>query len=282
MKHITPVFIGAGIILLCGCGPQVRRAVEGPICPGKPTIAQAVQALALQRQNLGPFEATAEGVISWTDEKGKERDERIGTGTLAFVPPDKVYFKGSLGFKEARFGTNENEFWLRIKFELDTYWWGLRQTAHECGAALLFDPAAIAEALGIVDVTEQWQLFYRDGFDILSFHQDGQISKRVYVNACDYRVERVEYFNTEGMQQVSIELGDYTTGENGLMVPSEIRAASYNAQGLEESAVDFSLKNVRPLTPERQKPKLFVRPERDGYGKLLRLNDNCEFIEESP
>lgn len=278
MKHMFSV-VGLLAILLCGCGPQMRKEIERPVCPGKPTIAAAAEALTLQRQNLSAFEASTEGVISWTDEKGKQRDERIGDGALAFVPPDKVYFKGSIGFKEARFGTNENEFWLRIKYELDTYWWGTRQTAEACSGVLLFEPTAIAEALGVVNVTPEWQLFHRDGYDILSLHRE-QMSKRVYVNACDYRAELIEYFDAAGVKQAAVELSEYRADENGLVLPSQIRAISYDSQGLEESAVQFTLRNIRPLTPERQKPALFVRPERDGYGKVLRLNQDCDFAED--
>lgn len=279
MKY-RAVLIAVGLTVFAGCGPQVREAVEGPACPGKKTIKEAAAALALQRQNLQAFTATADGVISWRDEEGKDRDEPVRGGNLAFVPPDKVFFKGEVVFKEARFGTNETEFWLRIKSELDTYWWGTRQLAQDCTGTLIFDPAAIAEAIGIVNVTPEWQMFNRDGYDILSLHEGEIIRKRVYVNACDYRVELIEYFSDEGTKQVSIELSDYTASDEGIMIPSSIRATSYSVEGLEQSAVSFKFKNVRALPMERQKPKLFERPGRDGYGKVLRLNEQCEFVEE--
>jgi len=271
--------IGVLAILLCGCGPQ-PKPVQRPLCPGKATIIEAVDALNLQRKNLQAFEATAAGVISYQKEDGRFRDEPIRNGNLTFMPPDKVFFKGEVVFKEARFGTNEDEFWLRIKYELDTYWWGSRATAERCAGQLLFDPAGIAEAIGIVNVTDDWELFHRDGYDILSLRRDGVISKRIYVNACDYRVEQLEYFDPAGRRKVAIELDDYNVDESGIMVPATIRAASYDDEGLEESAVRFELKNIRPLTPERYKPKQFIRPGRDGYGTVLHLNENCEFMEE--
>lgn len=276
MKHRS--VIGLLVILLCGCGPQTRP-IQRPVCPGKATLLEAIEALNLQRQNLQAFRAGADGVISYQKD-GQFRDEPIRGGNLAFVPPDKVYFKGEIVFKEARFGTNEDEFWLRIKYEMDTYWWGSRQTAHKCAGQLIFDPAGIAEAIGIVNVTDDWELFYRDGYDILTLRRDGQISKRIYVNACDYRVELLEYFDTEGRRKVAIELSDYNVDESGIMVPTTIRAASYDDQGLEESAVRFELKNIRPLPADKQGPALFTRPDRDGYGTVLHLNENCEFMEE--
>jgi hypothetical protein len=279
MKTILYAVAAAGVLLAGGCGPQVRQKPSGPVCAGKATVKDAAAALALQRQNLQAFVATADGVISYQKD-GKDRNEPIRGGNLAFVPPDKVFFKGEGVFKEARFGSNEKEFWLRIKYEMDTYWWGDRATASGCTGQLLFDPAGIAEAIGMVNVTEDWTLFHRDGYDILSLSRDGVISKRIYVNACDYRVEQIEYFSDDGIRQVSIELSDYTAGEEGLMIPAGIRAASYGTDGLEQSAVAFKLKNVRPLPADKQKPKLFERPARDGYGTVLRLDGNCEFVEE--
>jgi hypothetical protein len=270
--------IGLLVILLCGCGPQTKP-IERPVCPGKASLPEAIAALDLQRQNLQAFRAGADGVISYQKD-GKFRDEPIRDGSLAFVPPDKVYFKGDIVFKEARFGTNAEEFWLRIKYEMDTYWWGSRRTAQQCAGQLLFDPAGIAEAIGIVNITDDWELYYRDGYDILSLRRDGQLSKRVYVNACDYRVELLEYFDSAGRKKVAIELDDYNVDESGIMVPTTIRAASYNDEGLEESIVRFDLKNIRPLPAQQQKPALFIRPGPDGYGTVLRLNENCEFTEE--
>ncbi|MCE5187349.1 MAG: hypothetical protein LLF76_14615 [Planctomycetaceae bacterium] len=279
LRQIT----GLLAIMLVGCAPQVRRPIhEGPTCPGKPTVAAAVEALALQRNSQQPFQASADGVILWRDEKGKDRDEPIRGGNLAFVPPDKVFFKGSIVFKEARFGTNQQEFWLRIKYELDTYWWGTRTAAQDCIGSLIFDPAQIAEAIGIVDVTPQWKLSYRDGYDILTLYRGRVIGKRIYVDACDYRVSLIEYFDAEGLKQVTIELSEYAAQDSGINVPTRIRAASYDPQGLKQSAVSFTLNNIRPLPPERQKPALFQRPAADGYGTVLRLNDDCQFVQENP
>lgn len=270
--------IGMLVILLCGCGPQTKP-VQRPVCPGKATLSEAIEALNLQRQNLQAFEATAEGVISYQKD-GRDRDEPIRNGYLTFIPPDKIFFKGEIVFKEARFGTNEEEFWLRIKYDLDTYWWGSRETAEKCASKLPFDPTGIAEAIGIVNVTDDWELFYRDGYDILTLRRDGQVSKRVYINACDYRAELLEYFGQAGQKTVSVELSDYNVDETGVMVPTTILAATYNDEGLEAQAVRFTLKNIRPLTPDRYKPKQFTRPDRDGYGTVLHLNENCEFMEE--
>ncbi len=269
-------FLATAMVILSGCQKPPVRPKQ--ICPGKPTVQQAAAILQLQKQNVQPMMASADCVMSWCDKKGKKKEERV-SGSMAFVPPDKIFFKGDK-FGEIRFGTNEAEFWLRIKPELDSYWWGSKILADQCDQMLLVNPANIAEALGIVDVTPDWKLIYRDGCDILSLYEDQKLKKRVYVNACDYRIERIEYFDGYGMKKVSVELTAYWAGDDGLMVPSTIRVGSFDSLDAEESSVQIKLKHIRPLPPEKQKKKLFTRPGRDGYEHVYQLNENCDFIEE--
>ena len=264
------------LMLLFGC-PQPPTEISGRrICPGKANIAEAVRLLALQKQNVQPFTAPAECTISWRQTDGTEKDENV-PGKLAFVPPDKIYFKGDK-FGEVRFGTNETEFWLRSKAgDMDSYWWGDKRQARMCREILLFDPANIAEAFGVVQVTTDWKLWHRDGYDILDLFNAGKREKRLYVNTCDYHIELIEYFDTQQLKKASVELNSYTTSREGFMVPSNIRLAYYDEDGLEESSVQIKLKNIQSLPPEKQSKKLFARPARDGYKNVYRLNENCKF-----
>jgi hypothetical protein len=268
---------------VAGCQPGQKRGGEIR-CPGKASMEEAIRVLSLQRQNLQPFQASADCTITYRDEDGQLRDEPVRGAKMAFVPDAKIYFKGELVFKELRFGTNETEFWLRIKADLedfgDSYWWGARADVKQCPETLPVNPDNIAEALGIVEVTPDWELSNRDGYDLLTLFKDGRISKRVSVNACDYRIQDIDYFDTEGLRRVSVELKNYSAQENGIMVPTWIQIVSYDRMGLSELAVLFELKNIRSLPPEKIGKKLFARPDRDGFGRLYRLNEKCEFIEE--
>jgi hypothetical protein len=268
--------VAAALITLAGC--QAPLIPPRPICPGKPTVQQAAAVIGLQKQNVQPIMASADCIMSWLDEKGSEKDEQV-SGKMAFIPPGKIFFKGDK-FGEIRFGTNETEFWLRVKPELDSYWWGSKAQAAQCNETLLLNPAQIAEALGIVDVTANWDLFYRDGYDILSLHEGEKLKKRVHVNACDYRIEEIEYFDVQEIKKVSVKLTDYWAGDDGLTVPSKIDVSYYDASGLQESSVQIKLKHIRSLPPEKQKKRLFQRPARDGYEHVYQLNEACEFIEE--
>lgn len=269
-------------LFVCGCQPGHKRGGE-IICPGKTSIEDAIRVLALQRQNLQPFQATTNCTLTYPDKDGQPRDESVN-GKMAFAPEAKIYFKGSLAFKELRFGTNETEFWLRIKADLqdfgDSYWWGVRADLKQCPETLPVNPDNIAEALGIVEVTPDWELSNGDGYDLLTLVEDGRIRKRVTVNACDYSIGEIDYFDTEGMKRVSVQLKAYSAQEHGIRVPTWIKVISYDRMGLLELAVLFELKNIRYLPPEKITQKLFARPDRDGFGHLYRLDEKCEFVEE--
>jgi hypothetical protein len=273
MRRVLGLLLTA-TVLLVGCQSVPVDRTGDLTCPGKATVDEAVRVLSLQKLNVRPFEASASCTISWR-QGGKEKNENVN-GKLVFVPSDNIYFGGSK-FGEVRFGTNETHFWLRVKPELDTYWWGTKAQAARCREALLLNPADIAEAFGIVDVTTDWQLSHRGNYDILDHIEDGRKVKRVYVNTCAYRIEQIEYFDADELKKVSIDLGDYTTGETGIVVPTRIWVGYFDREGIEESSVEVRLRNIRYLPPEKQGAKLFIRPGRDGYKEVLKLSEQCEF-----
>jgi len=284
IKYVGSFILTAACLFVMGCQPGQKRPVREMICPGKTSIDQAVRVLAMQRQNLLPFQANADCVITYQDADGRQRREPIRGSRMAFVPNENVYFKGELVFKELRFGTNQTEFWLRIKADLqdfgDSYWWGARSVVKQCPETLPVNPDNIAEAMGVIEVTPDWELSNRDGYDLLTLVQDGRIRKRVSVNACDYRIDQIDYFDTEGLRRVSVELKEYSAQENGIRVPTRIEVVSYDRMGMSDLKVLFELKNIHYLPPEKITPKLFARPGRDGFGRLYRLDENCEFVEE--
>ncbi len=268
------------IVALTGCqGPQIA-APPTVGCEGMATIYDAAAALAAQREQLIPLQATAQCRMEWRDADGKTQRERFDA-QVRFMPPEKLFFRGHR-FGEIRFGTNAEQFWLRIKPELDTYWYGSRRQAQECSHVLMMNPANLTEALGMVQVDAQWELFHRDGWDLLTERDNGMPVRRVYVDACDYRVRRIEYYDRFGQVTSATELADYITlPRQRLAVPRTIRLVTLY-QGLEESSVLIELDNIREFSPRPQQiQNLFQRPDRDGYGTMLRLDEQCNFVEEN-
>lgn len=278
MKHLISLLLVIVVLaLLAGCQPMGERIIDVPECLGKADIADAVRVLSLQRQNVRSFKSRADCTVYFKNSEGQLKPEGVDA-TIRFVPPTKIYFKGDK-FGEIRLGTNDTEFWLRIKPDMDTYWYGSKALAAECSADLPVNPDAIAEALGVVDVTTDWTLFHRDGYDLLDYAEDGNKRKRLYVDACTYLIRRIEYFDRAGALIASAELSEYSTGEDhGIVVPTRIYVANYDSMGLESDSIEIKLKHIAPFTPtEKQLQKMFARPERDGYESMRELTDNCEF-----
>jgi len=267
------------LLALSGCQGPVRPAGQGVLSEGKITIDEAVAALDVQYQPMGPVQASSRCVLQWLEAEDKVRRESFDA-QVRFVPPDKIFFRGDK-FGEIRFGTNENEFWLRIKAELDTYWYGTRAQAQDCPNELLVNPCNLVEAIGRVEVDTTWELFHRDGWDWLTLREKGRPVKRVYVNCRDYRIERVEYFDRQGQVMAATELSNYTQIGEGVVMPTTIRLITLY-KGLEESSAKFDLQGVRRFEPTpAQMEKLFQRPGRDGYGTVLRLDEYCNFTQEN-
>ena len=274
------IFLITACLFWAGCQPAAVRPDRDMICPGKPSIEEAVRVLSLQRSNVLPLRASAECTFYYQDENGKEKKQTVSPVTVRFIPPSRIIFRGN-EFGEVGFGANENEFWLRVKPDWDSYWWGTHDQAAQCDEAMLINPYNVIEALGVVEVTTDWQLFHEKGFDILTlFNGDNTIVKQVYVNACDYLAERIEYYDKEGFLAAVTVLSRYTTGADGIVIPSVIEVTYYQ-YGIKEYFVVIQLKHVGPFAPtEKQRRLLFERPGRDGYEHLYRLNENCKFIEE--
>jgi len=267
------------LAMFCGCQTP-SRLVERPTgCAGKATIQEAAEILNAQQQQIAPLQATAACVLSWRDDKGKMRREQFDA-QVRFVPPDDIFFRGDK-FGEIRLGTNADEFWLRIKAELDTYWYGRREQANACASDLPLNPSNLTEAMGQIVVDASWEMFHRDGWDILTLRQGGRPVKQAYVNACTYRVERIEYYNADGFVTAATELSNYAASDDGLTLPTTLRLITLRS-GLEDSSAQFELRNIRRFEPTAvQREKMFARPPRDGYKTVLRLDANCNFIEEN-
>ena len=276
MMRMMMNLLCVGILLgTAGCPP--RRAVIEPICPGKETIADAVEALEMQRSNLHPIQARVRVVLNWTDPDGKEQKEDFD-GQLRFTPPDRLFVRGEK-FGEIRFGTNEEAFWLMVKPELDSYWWGTRQAADMCQERLQFNPWNVTEALGMAEVDATWDLRHIDGFDVLTKSDNlGRPIKRVRVRACDYLVSTIEVLNPDADQSALISLDEYTASEQGLMVPGVI-GAEHMQGGQRDAAMRVELRGIRRFEMEPAKlERLYARPSKAHYENVYRLSSDCEFV----
>ncbi|MHC4456367.1 MAG: hypothetical protein ACYS0I_04585 [Planctomycetota bacterium] len=216
-------------VILNGCAPPEIK-VPTVVCPGKPTVANSLDALHIYAESAVPLKGNGQCFFLYYDE-GEERKESFGVKFWA-NPPSEIYMQGSVTFKPRVIvvGSNEKEFWLAVKpKEISSYWWGRR--SEESGAEkLIINPKILLEAFGIIvpgwheSDEENWDLSNEGVFDILTrYNQQGQIVQKVYIYCCDYRVRKIEYFDTNGEIVAITELDRYKSAGGGFSIPGVLR-----------------------------------------------------------
>ena len=227
------------------------------------------------------FRANGKCLLSYYDEQDKRKSENFPI-KLWSEPPGRFYLQGDVAFdpKGIVLGSNQREFWLSMKpKEISSYIWG-QWSQQSCFEELAINPELLLEALGILelDTDGNWSLLNSGVFDILTKHQAGGIVKKVYVYNCDHLVRRIEYFDADGKVLVVTELDGYKTVSQDFWVPSVINIVRHRQDGRSDS-VSITLSSIKPVQlTEKQRSRLFYRPEPDGFKHIYKLDENCDFI----
>jgi len=268
-------YFTAGMLILSGCAPEIRKPVQ--VCPGKGSVAEAVSALQSHTQNMVPLKANGQCLLEYyVKEKPKPHKEKFSV-KLWLNPPVEIYLQGdaTLVPKAIVLGSNEREFWLSIRpKEISTYWWG-KWSQQDSSETLMINPKTLLEALGIaaVDAEPNWSLSNEGAFDVLIKHQRGLVTKKIYVYTCDYLVKRIEYFDVYGQVAAVAELDNYKQVLEGFFVPASIKIGECAQDNLEDSlSITLDLKSIKPTKiTERQQNVLFNRPQPRGFKRLIRI-----------
>lgn len=265
----------AGILILVGCAPEIRKPVE--ICPGKGSVAEAVSALQSHSQNIVPLKANGQCLLEYYVE-GKRKPQKEKFSVKLWVnPPVEIYLQGDITLvpKAIVLGSNEEVFWLSIRpKEISTYWWG-KWSEQDSSETLMINPKTLLEALGIaaVDVQGNWSLSNEGAFDILTKRERGVVIKKIYVYSCDYLVRKIEYFDVYGQVAGVAELDKYKQVLEGFFVPGGIKIIGRAADNPEDSlSVTLDLRSIKATKiTGKQQSVLFNRPQPRGIKRLIRI-----------
>ena len=277
------VHMFAAALIVCGCGPELKLTKR--ICPGKRTAGESWDVLNAHSENALSLRANGQCRLRYYAER-REHNENFPVKLWA-NPPAEIYLQGDVAF-DARgivLGSNEDEFWLAMKpKEISGYWWG-RWSDANCPEMLMISPKLVLEGFGIVALDSggsNWRLSNEGGFDVLTKHNTrGVIQKRIYVNCCDYLIEKVEYFDARGEAIAVVEMDKYKEVSEGFFVPSAIKITTYGEHAVEDAVeVNFSLGSLKVASfTDRQRDRLFTRPEPRGFEHIYKIVDG-EMIEQ--
>jgi hypothetical protein len=260
------------VLVIAGCAAPPQQPAK--ICPGKKTVDEAIATLNAQRQKLSSIKATGQCLLKYQYE-GKQHQENFPV-KLWLNPPDEIYLQGDVAFNATGLvlGANSKEFWLWLKpKEISTYWWGMWSQANNWGG-LVLSPDALREAFGFINTSQgDWSLTHGQ-YDVLWLHnEDGVLSKRVYIETCDYVPVKIEYFDAGGKLIGGAEFTKFRKLAEEDYIPMKIRIFTAAGQGKEDSA-SITLVSAGPTRlNEQQKNRLFQRPAPLGFTHIYRIID---------
>ena len=271
----TAVYLGL-VVMISGCGSEAMR--HSSRCPGQDNVAAALALLQQQAEKVTSLRAYGLCRLGYPDENGKLKESAAVRVTLWMEPPHDIYMQGFVGMGsqgKVEMGSNAETFWVGVKPELDEFWWG-RWTQARDRDDLQISPKAVMESLGVLEIgaPESWTLSRKQGFDVLT--QTGgekRITRRVFMDRCDYVPHRIEYFDHLGEAALVVELAHYTTLGDGFKVPQEIAISNFE-RGHCTHWVRLSLTTIKDTTftdALRRKVFHFDESKLEGYGRVTEV-----------
>jgi hypothetical protein len=259
------------VFILSSCGSKVQKPL--PICPGKSNVTEALAALQGQSENMVPL-FTNKGTFSielYDDDE--MRKQHFNIRILLVKPPSEIYIQASTGLidKAMVLGSNEREFWVQVKPEISSYWWGL-WSQQSSNAGILINPRTLLEALGMaeIDTHANWSLSNAGGFDILTKKVQGITVKRLHIYCCDYTVRQIDYYDNAGSPTAVVKLDDYKEVTPGLVIPFSIVMNRLTENVENTLNVDIKLKSIKEATRKQQNFSI-TRPEPEGYDHIYQV-----------
>ena len=269
------------MLIFAGCGPQAQKPMR--VCPGAESAAAAICIQKQHFESAVEFRANGQCLLSYYDEQNNRRSEnfpiKLWTG-----PPARLYLQGDIAFdpKGIVLGSNEREFWLSMKpNEISSYIWG-RWSQQSCFKELAISPTLLLEALGMLqfDTGKNWSLSNSGAFDVLAEHKGASIVRKTYIYSCDRLVRKIEYPDADGKVLVVTELDGYKLLSQDFRVPSVIKIVR-RRQDDKSDSVSITLSSIKPMRlTEKQRSRLFSRPEPTGFQHIYKLDENCDMIEQ--
>jgi hypothetical protein len=268
MTRNLPILV---LLLVAGCASKWK--VPSRVCPGKENIEQCLNALLDHSQGIGSFQCTGTFHVRSTDTK------QGLIGKVWVKPPDKLYVQGAVGLnpKAITLGSNASEFWLSIKPEVSSYWWG-KWSEQSNLDSLLVNPQILLEAFGAIhiDTNEAWLMRHEGAFDLLEKKDvEGRVQKRIYIYCCDYQISKIEYLDENETPTLVTELYKYERLKDSSYLPQLIRITKHPGEAHDELVLEFELNSARP---RELKDVIFRRRPRGSLKHEFRVI-NGRFIE---
>ncbi|MDH7599901.1 MAG: hypothetical protein QHH07_09760 [Sedimentisphaerales bacterium] len=259
------------LVALSGC----RQVVQ----PGAELADLGSIKQAFQRQSDAAVPFRANGQCRFGIVEGPRKTWRLSLPVNLFVnPPYELYMQGQAGIGPGGLvflGCDQRQYWLGIRPQLNTFWWG--NWAEGPDGRLPLDPGVILEALGLLSIGEdpnRIAVSRRSGRVVVSwFDMEARPAKRVLLEPRTGRVRRIEYLDPSGRQELVVELARYERLTEAFFVPSRISLVSYD-QGRVRCWARLNLNSIMHRRyPEEFRQRYFRMPEPHGFERVIQITE---------
>jgi hypothetical protein len=277
--EINFIFYICIFVILSGCGDNIIKPL--PVCPGKNDVIESLAALQSQSENMTPlFTNNGKFSIQYYD-RDELQKQHFNIRILLVKPPSEIYLQAKTGIidKAMILGSNAEEFWLQVKPELSSYWWG-NWSEQDSDAGIMINPKTMLEALGIaqIDANAIWSLENEGAYDVLTKTVRGAVNKKLYIYCCDYRVRKIQYYDSNGKPVVLAKLDKYKEVSPGFFIPFSIEINSLSENIEETFNIEIKLDSINPATEKQENYKI-IRPKTPNLDHIYQVIDG-QWIEQ--
>ncbi|MCF7972392.1 MAG: hypothetical protein K9N55_01110 [Phycisphaerae bacterium] len=260
---------------LSGCMGPLGRGRQ--MASGKASLEDAASALQTQVQSFEPTQINGMCKLGYRDEEGKWRKLPSFNMKLWLEPPYNLCLQSTaVSGPEGKIflGANQEEFWLSIKPEINTYWYGRWDDVPDV-TTLELNPRVVLESLGMIEFAphETWRLENQKGLDVLTCTDtvSARVIKRLFVTTKSYQLAKIIYYNDLGDPAVVVDLERYRVLDGRNPVPTGIRVTRYGG-GHPEGRVTFNLTQgvLRQFT-DKTRARMFQPVTPTGYDQVIHV-----------
>ena len=254
--------------------------------PPRPVEAIVAHVNANNTRLKGPFYAPVVSVSATLyDEDGKRHDFDL-RGPLVYQHPRSVWLRldHALEENQMQLGSNDAEYWLVIRRDFSTMWWGkYEHVGKPCVRPMPIDPTRAPDALGMIElpfgVPAGPLRICDERVDRLLY---GRVDPMTGVMADrEYAVDRFEpnmirevrYFDRLGQEEMHVWLDDYKPlGDGGPLMARKVRIE----WPLDKGRLRMEIEGL--TVRDDVHPQAFVRPAEppEGIRDVVQVDESCE------
>lgn len=275
--------LAAAALLASGCPPKPS---EGPPPPPPRDVDDIIatvnaQRIAADEPLYAPYITVS---LSLRDDKGRRHDLDL-RGSMVVRRPRSLWMRLDHALEEGQveLGSNEAEYWLSIRRDYATMWWGRHEHVGKPEVEPLpIDPARIADTLGLRMLPARGALgpFRRcfERYDELTYGRndpiDGFFADRVY--AVDryppFLIRRIDFLDRAGQAEMVVWLDDYCETDGHGLFPRKLRLHWPKR----DSSMTLGIDRLR--AGAKVNPRVFVRPRTppEGIRRIVQVDAACE------